>query len=163
MEKTDFFISQFIDQWENKIIETTELFGSLGAGNSMLRLAPCKNRVIYLLGHLLVVHDRMFEILEIDERKFDSYDDLFLTPQHASNIYPDYDLMLVQWKSLNDSLTFRLKQFTSDDWLAKHRFVSEDDFSKNKKRNKFSVLLSRNAHLFHHAGQLSLVQTTCCD
>jgi hypothetical protein len=156
MESNNFMINQLLDQWENKIRETTELFESL---DEQLAVSPGKNRVIYLLGHLLAIHDRLFEALELDERSYPEYDELFLTPQHPANNYPAYKLLLQQWGSVNETLSFHLRQLSQDDWLSKHHYVSEADFIVAPKRNKFNVFLSRNAHLFHHAGQLALIRS----
>jgi hypothetical protein len=158
METNHFMIDQLLDQWENKIRETTELFVSLGRESAMEPVSPGKNRVIYLLGHLVAVHDLLFEALELGGRSYGQYDQLFLTPQHASNAYPDYGLLLKNWISVNDALSPRLRQFTAEDWKSKHHYVSEADFLAQPKRNKFNVFTSRNAHLFHHAGQLALIR-----
>jgi len=155
----DFMIDLILDQWENKIIETTEVFGSIGAQNAMQPVAPGKNRVIYLLGHLIAVHDRLFEALNLNERRYPEYDEMFLTPQHPSNQYPAYELLLEQWISTNETLLPGLRLLTVQDWQSKHHYVSDYDFNLNPKRNKFSVFLSRNAHLFHHSGQLALIRT----
>jgi hypothetical protein len=158
METHQFMIDQLLDQWENKIRETTDLFEAIGEGMAMEPVAPGKNRVIYLLGHLIVVHDLLFEALELGSRSFSNYDQLFLTPQHVSNIYPPYELLLQQWTSLNSKLTARLRQLSINEWHSKHHYISEADFVVQPKRNKFNIFISRNSHLFHHAGQLALIR-----
>jgi hypothetical protein len=40
------------------------------------------------------------------------------------------------------------------DWLGRHTAVSEEDFQKEKHRNKLNVLISRTNHAGYHLGQL---------
>jgi hypothetical protein len=158
MENYNFMIDQLLDQWENKIQETTDLFIAIGEQFAMEPVAPGKNRVIYLLGHLIVASDCFLAALEPDARRYPEYDELFLTPQHHANEYPAYELLLQQWVSINEVLFAYLRQLSPADWKSKHNYISETDFIFEPKRNKFNVLLNRNAHLFHHAGQLALIR-----
>ena len=152
-------INQLLDQWDNKIQETTDLFVSFREQHAMEPVGPGKNRVIYILGHLIVASDCFLAALELNGRCYPEYDELFLTPQHPANEYPAYDLLLQQWVSINEILSAYLRQLSPADWKSKHNYISETDFIFEHKRNKFNVLLNRNAHLFHHAGQLALIHT----
>jgi len=150
-------IGQLLDMWENKIEETTELFELLGDRFATEPVAPGKNRVIYLLGHLLVIHDGIFEALELGKRSYTHYDELFLTPQHPANKYPPYDLLLHKWISLNKTLTFQLRHIPFDEWRSKHHYISDTDFALHPTKNKFCVFQCTTMHLFHHSGQLALI------
>ena len=157
MEANDLIVRQVLDTWWNKVEETTSLFDTIGEQNAMWPVAPGKNRVIYLLGHLLVIHDGLLTTLEIGERRYASYDELFLTPQHTANVYPPYTLLLDQWIDLNMHLRNKLAALTGTDWLSKHHHISEENFRLQPGKNKFCALLCMTTHLFHHAGQLALI------
>ena len=43
------------------------------------QVAPGKNRVFYLLGHLTAMHDRMFPLLGLGERLHPELDDAYIT------------------------------------------------------------------------------------
>jgi hypothetical protein len=43
------------------------------------QVAPGRNRVFYLLGHLTAVHDRMFPLLGLDGRLHPELDDAYIT------------------------------------------------------------------------------------
>ena len=151
-------IGQLLDMWENKVQETTEVFRSLGESRAREAVAPGKNRVIYLLGHLLVMHDGIFETLELGGRTCKGYDELFLLPQHAANQYPSYHLLLEQWIALNKTLTFKLRQLSPQQWRSKHRYISEADFESHPNKNRFCGFQCLLTHLYHHAGQLALIR-----
>lgn len=157
METNHFMVGQLLDMWWNKVEETTGIFGTLGEHNGMWPVAPGKNRIIYLLGHLLVIHDGLFTTLEIGDRRYTYYDDLFLNPQHTANVYPSYSLLLDQWSELNDHLHQHLSKLTVEDWLSRHHHISEENFRQQPGKNKFCAMLCITAHLYHHAGQLALI------
>jgi uncharacterized damage-inducible protein DinB len=158
MEQYNFVIEQLLNQWKNKVNQTTEGFRRLSEGSAMEAVAPDKNTAIYLLGHLITVHDGMFEALNLGERNYPDYDGLFLTAQHADSTYPDFDLLLERWISLNDKLYSSIIGIKQEDWLTRHHYVSDADFLLEPHRNKLSILLTRFAHMFHHGGQLALIK-----
>lgn len=157
MNTNDFMAVQLLDMWWNKVCETTEVFETLGEQNAMWPVAHGKNRVIYLLGHLLVIHDGLYPTLEIGNRRHTAYDELFLSPQHTANVYPPFPLLLDQWIDLNEDLHGKLKQLSVSDWLSKHHHISEENFKLQPGKNKFCAMLCTTTHLYHHAGQLALV------
>jgi hypothetical protein len=136
---------------------TTEVFRSLGKSRILEAIAPGKNKVIYLLAHLLVIHDSIFETMELGKRAYTDYDELFLTPQHTANQYPSYKLLMDQWVSMNETLTFRLRHMSLDQWGTKHRYISDADFMLHSIKNKFCSFQCLLTYLSHHAGQLELV------
>jgi hypothetical protein len=62
------------------------------------------------------------------------------------------------WAEVNDVLGAAFRGWTPADWTARHTAVSEEDFRKEPHRNRFSVLLSRTAHLASHHGQAVLTK-----
>ena len=155
-EKTiiDLILSQFAD----KVQQATALFTTLGTEAALVPVAPGRNTIIYLLGHLLVVHDRLVEGLAIGERTHPELDHLFLAPQQEATVYPDYQELLAAWQQVNAALVAQLATLSVADWLSPHAYVSAADFAREPHRNKLNLLLSRNGHLFHHDGQLVLVK-----
>ena len=151
--------TQLLDMWRNKIHESTEMFESLGANMAMEPVAPGKNRVIYLLGHLLVIHDAIFDSLELGKRRYAHYDVLFLTPQHPANAYPPFGLLLQEWIVLNEDLTRQLSSLSHSQWQSKLHYVSEADFILKPYKNRFCGFQCLITHLYHHSGQMELIRT----
>jgi len=123
------------------------------------QVAPGKNRLFYLLGHLTAVHDRMFPLLGIGERLHAELDEPFLTNSDGAIVDPISAFHLKKaWAEVNNKLTESLETFTPSDWLSKHTAVSDDDFAKDPARNRIAVLMSRTNHLSFHSGQAILAK-----
>jgi hypothetical protein len=123
------------------------------------RIAPDKNRLFYLVGHLTAVHDRMFPLLGLGERLHPELDEVYITnrdrlladPVSASDLRK-------AWAEVNRKLTTAFERFTPKDWLEKHAAVSDDDFAKDPTRNRFAVVMSRTNHASYHSGQAVLAK-----
>jgi DinB superfamily len=123
------------------------------------QVAPGRNRLYYLVGHLTAVHDRMFSLLDIGERLHPELDDVYIT--NPDKTHPDplsaTDLKAA-WSEVNDKLTAIFEKLTPQEWLQKHTAVSEEDFAKDPTRNRLAILLSRTSHAAFHTGQAVLVK-----
>src|SRR5271169_3572116 len=51
------------------------------------QVAPGRNRLFYLLGHLTAVHDRMFPLLGLGERLYPELDNVYIT--NPDGTHPD--------------------------------------------------------------------------
>jgi hypothetical protein len=123
------------------------------------QVAPEKNRLVYLLGHLTAVHDRMFPQLGIGERSHPELDDAYLTNPDRTlpDPLPIADLKKA-WSEVNSALTAAFEKLTPAEWLQKHSTVSDEDFVKDPLRNRLALLLSRTNHASFHAGQVVLAK-----
>jgi hypothetical protein len=123
------------------------------------RVAPGKNRLFYLVGHLTAVHDRLFPMLGLGERLYPELDEIYIT--NSDGALPDPlsapDLKKA-WTEVNSKLTAAFETFTSLDWLEKHTAVSDEDFAKDPTRNRLAVVLSRTNHASFHSGQAILAK-----
>jgi hypothetical protein len=57
-----------INSWRLVVERANKIFLSLTEDELLKEVAPGRNRLIYLLGHLTAVHDAMFPILGLGER-----------------------------------------------------------------------------------------------
>jgi hypothetical protein len=123
------------------------------------RIAPDKNRLFYLVGHLTAVHDRMLPLLGLGERLHPELDEAYIT--NRDRLLPDpvsaSDLRTA-WAEVNHKLTAAFERFTPKDWLQKHDAVSADDFAKDPTRNRIAVVMSRTNHASYHSGQVVLAK-----
>ncbi len=123
------------------------------------QVAPGRNRLLYLLGHLTAVHDRMFPLLGIGERLHPELDDVYITSPDKTHPDPLSAADLKQaWTDVNSKLTAALEKLTMEEWLEKHTAVSDEDFAKDPTRNRLAILLSRTSHAAFHSGQAVLVK-----
>jgi hypothetical protein len=148
-----------LDAWFSNVKRTDEIFNKLTDEELMKEIAPGKNRVIYILGHLTAVHDRMIPLLNMGERLYPQLDDIFLAnPDKVVTEIPSATNLRGFWKGINETLEEHFKAMQTEDWFLKHNSVSAEDFIKEPHRNKLNIILSRTNHLAYHLGQLALLK-----
>jgi hypothetical protein len=144
--------------WEQAINRATKFFDSCTDEELGKEILPGKNRVVYLLGHLTAVHDRMFPLLGLGDRLHTELDPLFVA--NPDNFNPEASLpsaadLRKSWTTVNQQLTAAFKSWTPEEWLQRHTAVSEEDFAREPHRNRFNVVINRAGHVQYHLGQLA--------
>jgi hypothetical protein len=161
MEKAlnDLFVTTVLQNWELALKRISAVFDRHSDAELLRPVAPGKNRVIYLLGHLIAVNDRMLPLLGLGERHYPQLDDLFLSnPDNADAAMPPVQELRSGWTSINTLITDGLREWKPEEWLQKHTAVSDEDFAREPHRNRLNVVLSRTGHVSYHAGQLALLK-----
>jgi hypothetical protein len=149
------FVQTFLKAWSLQLKRFTQLVDELDDVALAKPTAPGRNTGIYILGHMIAVHDGIYPLLGFGERLYPEYDALFITsPDAAGKPYPAAAVLRANWKEVNNRLNERLAAIESTEWLARHNAVSDADFAKEPNRNKLNVVLTRMAHVGYHAGQL---------
>jgi len=151
-------IAGAIATWITQLERATKLFSTLDAAQLEQRIAPGRNRLIYLWGHLTAVHDRMLPLLDLGERIHPEFDEIFVTSPDGTHTLPAPGVLLDGWNAVNSRLNTGIHVFAANEWLQKHTAVSDEDFAKEPLRNRFSILLSRTNHLSYHIGQAALAR-----
>lgn len=148
-----------LKQWQTGVDRARKLFG--GASDEALEreVAPGKNRLIYLLGHLLCVSDAMYATLRLGERLHPEYDEMFIknSDRTVTPIASAQELKAA-WDVVNERLQVGMAKLSTAEWLERHASVSEEDFVKEPHRNRFAILLGRTNHLSYHLGQAVLAK-----
>jgi hypothetical protein len=143
--------------WRTQLDRADKLFGGLSSEEVVREIAPGRNRLIYLWGHLTAVHDAMLPLLELGERLHPEFDAAFVSkPDRSRADIPSQEQVRQAWKSVNDELSKGFEKMSESDWLKRHSAVSAEDFAKDPSRNRFAILLSRTNHLSYHLGQAML-------
>jgi len=122
-------------------------------------IAPGRNRVRYLIGHLVAVDDRLFPALGIGERLYEKLDAAYVT--NPDGTLPDpvsTEELKKAWFDVHSKLTAAFEQMTAAQWLERHSAVSEEDFAKEPLRNRLAMMLSRTNHVSMHVGQALLAK-----
>ncbi len=123
------------------------------------QVAPGRNRLFYLVGHLTAVHDRMFPLLGVGERLHPELDETYITnPDRTVTDRVSAAELKKAWTEVNSNLTSAFEKFTPEDWLRKHTAVSDEDFAKDPTRNRLAVVISRTNHASFHSGQAVLAK-----
>jgi hypothetical protein len=148
-----------IASWQNTVGRADKAFSALTEEQFLREVAPGKNRLVYLLGHLTAINDAMHTILGIGERLHPELDSMFVSePDRANETLPSVPELMKHWADVNGSLSEKLAPLTLRDWLQRHMSVSDVDYAKDPTRNRLSVLLSRTNHLSYHLGQIILAR-----
>jgi hypothetical protein len=143
--------------WKAQIERADKLFGSLSSEDVLREIAPGRNRLLYLWGHLTAVHDAMLPLLVIGERLHPEFDVAFVSnPDKSQANIPSHEQVRQAWTTVNGELSKGFDKMSWPDWLRRHTAVSEEDFAKDTSRNRFAILLSRTNHLSYHLGQAVL-------
>jgi hypothetical protein len=155
--KTDLFAQTALNSWKINLDRLNKMFDGFSDDELQHQIAPGKNRIYYLLGHMAAVHDRMLPLLGLGARLHEELDQDFLT--NPDRTIPDRipaAALRQAWTKVNDTLTRAMEALPAEAWLEKHEAVSAEDFAREPLRNRMSVLLSRIAHVQFHTGQVRL-------
>lgn len=152
-------VATALHTWKTINGRANELFSALTDEQLQREVAPGKNRLIYLWGHLIAVHDRMLPLLGLGERLHPELDAPFLLEaENRALPSPSAADLKKWWDEANTRLLTAFEQLTPAQWLEPHTAVSAEDFARNPLRNRLSVLLSRTTHVDYHIGQAALVK-----
>ena len=146
-----------INSWRLVLERTNKIFSALTEDELLKEVAPGRNRLIYLWGHLTAVHDAMFPILGLGERLHPELDAMFISsPDRAGGQLPPVGQFRKYWDEVNGELLSQFATFSTDEWLQRHRSMSDEDYVIDPTRNRLAVLLSRTNHMSYHLGQITL-------
>jgi hypothetical protein len=159
MTGEELFVHTALNSWKLVVGRFDAAIAPLTEEQLQKQVAPGKNRLFYLLGHLTAVHDRLFALLGLGDRLHPELDEVYISSPDRALPDPVSAADLKQaWSEVNSRLTAAFEKLTPAQWLQKHTAVSEEDFAKDPTRNRLAVLMSRTGHAAFHTGQAALVK-----
>lgn len=145
--------------WKANVERADKLFAGLSPAQLEQEVAPGKNRLIYLWGHLAAVNDALLPLLGIGERLHPEFDGMFISnPDKSVPLTVSAQSLKASWQEIHQKLWEGFSKFSAADWGRRHTAVSEEDFEREPHRNRFTVLLGRTTHLAYHLGQAMLAR-----
>jgi hypothetical protein len=145
--------------WKSNVERADKLFVDLSPEQLEQEVAPGKNRLIYLWGHLAAANDALLPLLGIRERLHHEFDGMFISnPDKSVPLTVSGESLKAAWQEINQKLWEGFLSFSPSDWAHRHTAASEEDFEREPHRNRFTVLLGRTAHLAYHMGQATLAR-----
>ncbi|MDB5203917.1 MAG: hypothetical protein JWQ27_3326 [Ferruginibacter sp.] len=159
MNQTNTIVKMVLDRWNASLASCDNLLKQLSNEALQKEIAPGRNRGIYLLGHLVAVHDDMLILLGIGEKDYPELQEPFLKqPDKAVADLPSAATLRSYWEKQSAKLHGIFEAMQPGDWFEKHTVVSAEDFATEPHRNKLNIILTRTNHLQYHIGQLILLK-----
>ena len=157
MQVESMMIQSVLSNWRLTTTRLTTFFTGLAESSFYEEIAPGRNRIIYVLGHLTTVHDLTLEVLGFGGREHPEFDEVFIkNPDRAITALPPTPNLLSFWTAVNKRLYEGMLVLTPEQWVGRHHAVSEEEYVKNPGRNCLNVVLNRTNHAGYHLGQLIL-------
>jgi len=146
-----------INSWRLGVERANKAFSSLTEDELLKEVAPGKNRLVYLWGHLTAINDAMLPILGLGKRLHPELDTIFVSsPDKTGTQLSPVRELRKYWDEVNAKLLSQFATLSADEWLQRHYAMSEEDYAKDPNRNLLAVLLSRTNHMYYHLGQITL-------
>jgi DinB superfamily len=159
MTTNQIIVKMVLDRWYGSIKNCDTLLNSITDEQLQKEIAPNKNSGVYLLGHLIAVHDDMLPLLNLGDKLYPELSKAFIhSPDKSVSEIPSAKELRASWNKMNEVLAQKFESLQPEDWFAKHNSVSAEDFSKEPHRNKLNIILTRTTHLTYHTGQLVLLK-----
>ena len=158
MTPDQILIDAALSSWQQVVARVGSLCLGLSEEQLLVEVAPGKNRILYLWGHLTAVHDAMFSVLRTGERLHPELDAIFITQPDRSQPLPKSAEVARCWEAIHTALLSTFATLGPLEWLERHANVSVEEFEQSPTRNRLAVLLSRTNHASYHYGQMMLAK-----
>lgn len=159
MNTNQLILKMVFDRWNASIKNWNALLNSFSDEQLQKEIAPNKNRGIYLLGHLVAVHDEMLPLLDMGKKLYPELHKTFIdSPDKSVAEIPSAKELRESWSKVCEALNQNFERLQPEEWFEKHTAVSADDFAKEPHRNKLNIIISRTTHLTYHTGQFVLLK-----
>jgi DinB superfamily len=159
MNNNQLFHKMIFDRWNGALKNCDSLLNSLSDEQLQKQIAPGKNRGVYLLGHLIAVHDDMLILLDLGDKLYPELKQTFIdSPDDVSLNESTARQLREFWKNQCAHMQQKFDSIPLEGWFEKHTAVSAADFANEPHRNKLNIILTRTTHLSYHTGQLALLK-----
>lgn len=145
--------------WNQQLGRAEKFFDAQSDDNLEKEVAPGRNRLAYLYGHLTASNDTMNPLFGFGPRLYPAFEETFSkNPDKVLPLPPAAEIRKA-WKETHQGLAKNFEKLSVNEWLDKHTSMTAEDLAKEPTRNKLSVLISRTNHVAYHMGQLVLTRT----
>jgi uncharacterized damage-inducible protein DinB len=159
MTTEQLMVETALASWRQAVSQVDVVCAGLSEEQFLREVAPGRNRILYLMGHLTAVSDLMLTALGLGGRLHPELELLFIkSPDKSVEPVPSAADLKRYWAEVNQNLLAKMEALSPEEWLRRHATVSEEDFGKNPTRNRLNILLSRTRHISYHLGQMALAR-----
>jgi hypothetical protein len=158
MNTTETTLKMVFDRWNALLKNFDASLNALSDEQLQHEIAPGKNRGIYLLGHMIAVHDDMLVLLDMGDKLYPGLAEPFIkSPDKTVADLPSAATLRAYWAKQNEVLAEKFRSLQPEEWFQKHTAVSAEDFAREPHRNKLNIIITRTSHLAYHHGQFVLI------
>lgn len=159
METTQLLVRMTLQAWELQIKRADKIFNTLTDEQLLQEVAPGRNRGIYLLGHLIAVHDAMLPLFGLGDVLYPELRSIYISEADTKGpVVPSVQELRSYWPVIHTKLTELFIAMTPEQWLQRHTAMTDEDLVREPHRNKLSVLMSRTSHVAYHLGQVVFIK-----
>jgi len=152
-------VDSAIRAWKSNSDRIDTFFSALSPEQLEQEIAPGRNRLIYLWGHIAALNDRLFPLMGLGPRLYPEMDAMFiLNPDRVAITVFSAEQLKQAWNQINERLLAGISVWSPAEWLERHTAVSAEGFLREPHRNRYTVLLSTNTHMAFHFGQAILTK-----
>ena len=120
MTNEELYLAVALNGWKGNIERADKMFSGLNDREVLKEIAPGKNRLIYLWGHLTATHDAMLPLFGIGQRLHPEFDAAFISnPDKTQAGIPSVELVRKAWGEVNGRLFEGFASLSAADWLKK--------------------------------------------
>lgn len=153
------FLDAALRNWRSNMDRASKFFSSLTSEELELEVAPARNRIVYIWGHLTALNDAILPLFGFGQRRYPELDKRFVSPLDPAVLHVPSGSELKQiWMELDLLLWAEFQKLSPSEWLQRHEGISHEDFVREPHRNRYASLLGRTAHLAYHYGQAILAK-----
>jgi hypothetical protein len=133
-------------QWRSNMDRASKLFGSLTEDELELKVAPNRNRLIYLWGHLKAMNDAIPPLFGFGPRRHAELDGIFVSqPDRAVSPILSGSETEKNLEGIGCAAWAEFQKLTPSEWLQRHQAVSPEDFFREPHRNRYASLLGNGS------------------
>jgi uncharacterized damage-inducible protein DinB len=159
MEQSRIMVDMALKAWNQEINRADKFIDAQTDENLQKEVAPGKNRLSYLVGHLISSNESMMTLFGFGPKLYPTYVDIFSKNPDRALPQPSAAELRKAWKETHAALGQHFGKLSVNEWLDKHTSMTAEDLAKEPTRNKLSVLLSRTSHVAYHLGQMILTNS----
>src|SRR5258705_10126127 len=99
------YIALAMKAWKGDIDRAERLFGGVSSEEVQREIAPGRNSLLYLWGHLTATHDAMLPLLGLGERLHHEFDTTFVSnPDKSQAAIPSHEQVRRAWNTVSGEL-----------------------------------------------------------
>src|ERR1700712_2571274 len=118
MKQDQLILKMMLDRWYALIKSFETVLNSLNDEQLKKEIAPGKNRGIYLLGHLIAVHDDMLRLLDFGDKMYPELFETFIkSPDKSVTDIPSAKELRELWSKQNELLTQKFNNIQPEEWF----------------------------------------------